>query len=108
MSSPILSQDEIDALLHRDRSPSSSDELQEFCSWLPKAWQLGSTTSRLNPSKARASHLERLARIWTAFSDDALAAAADLGDNEMLMLMSASDAELLLRESDVPPMMRCS
>ena len=94
MSSPILSQDEIDALLHRDRSPSSSDELQEFLQLVAQSMAAWVNDVAIEPFESEGPYLERLgANLGQLFSDDALAAAADLGDNEMLMLMSASDAD---------------
>ena len=96
MSSPILSQDEIDALLHRDSSPSSSDELQDFFHFAAQNMTAWVNDFAMEPFDSEGPYVERLGKnLGEIFADHALVVGADLGEIEMLMLMSVPDAEVL-------------
>lgn len=102
MSSPILSQDEIEALLHRGSSQSPPVDLQEFLQIVAEnttAWVNGFSTE---PLDIEGPYVERLGKsLEQSFSDEALVVAVDLGQSEMLMLMSAMDASLLAEQFQI-------
>jgi flagellar motor switch protein FliN len=96
MGSPILSQDEIEALLHRGNTHSPSAELQELLKLVAE-----STTARVSgissePFDMEGPYIERLGKsLELSFVDEALVVAIDLGQSDILVLMNAGDANVL-------------
>lgn len=104
MSSSILSQGEIDALLNTSKTESFSDDLlsilniaaQNIKSWL----QAGSE----EPLNIEGPYVERLSPSLTqSGTEKTVVVAADLGKNEVFMFMSYVDAGYLPQKFQVDP-----
>lgn len=99
MNSPILSQDEIAALLHRGSSQSPSEELEEFLQLVAENMTAWINSISIEPLETEGPYIERFGKSLTqSFSDEALVVAVDLGQSEILMLMSAGDAGFLAKQ----------
>lgn len=96
MNTPILSQDEIEALLHRGTTPSLVEELQELLQLVARqmsGWMHGVARE---PWEIEGPYVERLGKgLEQNFSGDAFVVAVDLGTSELLMIMSTDDADHL-------------
>lgn len=96
MSSPILSQDEIEALLHRSNQETPSTELQDFLYLVAQNMTSWVNDLSVDPLEIEGPYVERLGKsLEQSFSDEVLAVAVDLADSELLMIMSAVDASFL-------------
>ncbi len=96
MRGSILSQDEIEALLHNDRSATFQEGLFEL---LTKAAQgIVGRLGKLLAAEVRMEgpYIERQAdSLSQSITDESYVLAADLGPNELFMFMSAADSEIL-------------
>ncbi len=96
MRGSILSQDEIEALLHNDRSATFQEGLFEL---LTKAAQgIVGRLGKLLAAEVRMEgpYIERQAdSLSQSITDESYVLAADLGPNELFMFMSAADGEIL-------------
>lgn len=96
MSSPILSQDEIEALLQRANSPSPSENLQAFLQLVLQNMMDWINSISEDPLEIEGPYVERLGKsLEQSFSDETYVVVADLNQSELLMLISASDASFL-------------
>lgn len=96
MSTPILSQDEIEALLRRGNTPSPSEELQDFLQLARHQMTAWVKEISGQPLEIEGPYVERLGKgLEQSFPDDAFVVAVDLGASELMMIMSAIDAARL-------------
>ncbi len=96
MSTPILSKDEIDALLRRGSTSLPSRGLQDFLHLV--AHQMGEWVSGVSrvPLEVEGPYVERLGKgLEQAFSENVFVVAADLRASELLMIMPTVDAAYL-------------
>lgn len=104
MGSSILSKAEIDALLHAGSSQSFHEGLMDVLTLTTE-----NMTTRLRQSIGKAievdgPYMERVTQgLDQVVSDEAFAMVADVGGNELLMLLSTPDANFLGAEWNVAP-----
>lgn len=93
MNNPILSQDEIEALLHRGNPKMHSEELEDFLKLVAQSMtSLSNEVSLefLEIQAGRPEHLTKNLKQWSL--EELVVVAADVGESQILMLMSSLDA----------------
>ncbi|MCK9525361.1 MAG: flagellar motor switch protein FliN [Limnochordia bacterium] len=103
MSHPILSQDEIEALLRKGSSPSHSEELQEFLRLVAQNVTAWMNRASVDPLELDGPYVERLGKtLEQSILGEVLAVAVDLGNSELLLFLDAADATLLAERLQMP------
>ncbi|HKM43276.1 MAG TPA: flagellar motor switch protein FliN [Limnochordia bacterium] len=96
MTSPILSRDEIEALLRKGSSPSDSDELHEILQYVAQNMTAQVNRRSVEPLELEGPYAERLGKtLEQSIHDESYVVAVELGDIECLLLMNIGDATLL-------------
>lgn len=95
MTSPILSQDEINALLHQSSFESLSSGLKNVLTTTTQ--NMGQWIGRITGSTdIGGPHIERVAQgLDQYFTDEVAVIVADLGESDVVVLMSLADAKIL-------------
>ncbi|NMB19599.1 MAG: flagellar motor switch protein FliN [Firmicutes bacterium] len=96
MTSPILSQGEIEALLRKGSSESSSEELQGFLQLVAQNMMAQINRRLADPLELEGPYIEHIGKsLVQEIADDSYVVAADLGNSELLLFMNTTDATLL-------------
>ena len=105
MSSPILSQGEIDALLHESNPHSQAEDLVHIFQLAAQAMSTWVDGVTLEPLEIEGPYVERLDKSRNqSVTEEALVVAADLGKSEILMIMSSVDAGYLAAKFQREPL----
>jgi len=96
MTSPILSQGEIEALLRKGSSESSLEELQGFLQLVAQNMMAQINRRLADPLELEGPYIEHIGKsLVQEIADDSYVVAADLGNSELLLFMNTTDATLL-------------